>query len=45
MVNAVISDRYGRRGLCAILMSVLALVGYISASLARSILALSASTR
>ncbi|GAA5890544.1 hypothetical protein JCM8208_004908 [Rhodotorula glutinis] len=29
MVNAVISDRYGRRGLCAILMSVLALVGYI----------------
>ncbi|GAA5966519.1 hypothetical protein JCM8115_002703 [Rhodotorula mucilaginosa] len=29
MFNAWWSDRYGRRGLCAILMSVLALVGYI----------------
>ncbi|BGP49005.1 hypothetical protein JCM10450v2_004884 [Rhodotorula kratochvilovae] len=29
MVNAVISDRYGQRGLCAIFMSILALVGYI----------------
>lgn len=31
LVNARISDRYGQRGLCAILMSILALVGYISA--------------
>ncbi|TNY19409.1 major facilitator superfamily domain-containing protein [Rhodotorula diobovata] len=29
LVNARISDRYGQRGLCAILMSILALVGYI----------------
>lgn len=32
MVNAYWSDRYGRRGLCAILMSLLALVGYVSTS-------------
>ncbi|GAA5988051.1 hypothetical protein JCM10908_002043 [Rhodotorula pacifica] len=31
MFNAWWSDRYGRRGLCAILMSLLALAGYISA--------------
>lgn len=33
MVNAWWSDRYGRRGLCAILMSLLAMVGYISTPL------------
>lgn len=32
MINAVLSDRYGQRGLCTILMSFLALAGYISAS-------------
>ncbi|GJN91222.1 hypothetical protein Rhopal_004240-T1 [Rhodotorula paludigena] len=29
MINAVLSDRYGQRGLCTILMSFLALAGYI----------------